>query len=216
MLLTEIFNAQKSPYKDDKYSDTLYICTGGKSAFAKTIKALKGLGIDYRAVFDIDVLNDEGVIKNTYKICGGDWSKEIKKNYDLLLKWLKANGSNVITKEEAKRLINNSIDKSLNNVLSSQDIRRIKSSIKDISLDGFKEKGIDYLDDMEIKSVFDAINEKLIQKHIYLVPYGEIESFFPNIEGHSHSWLEKVLNTYKSFDAPEYNKLKEFVGLIIK
>lgn len=199
-----------------QYSESLYLFTGGKSAFKKTLIALKGLGIHYCAVLDLDALNDETLIKGNYEVCGGNWAREIKDNYNSLLRWINGQGSDLISKETAKTTLISAIDKCNNEFLSANDIRNIKSSLKtNMMWEKIKRQGREAITDSSIVDIFDKILLSLREKNIFLIPYGEIESFFPDIDGHSHGWLQKVFKSHPTFDDPFYTKIKEFVKLLI-
>lgn len=202
--------------KEGNYSESSYLFTGGKSSFKKTLIALKGLGIDFRAVMDLDALNDENLIKSNYEVCGGNWQSDIKGNYDKLMLWIKNHSNGCLTKEEAKNIVCEAISKCKNDILSSNDIKNVRLSLKaNAAWEELKHNGKSAINDVETEMAFDKILLSLKEKHIYLIPTGEIESFFPDIEGHGHGWLQNVFKDYPSFESDEYNNVKNFVKSLI-
>lgn len=200
---------------EGKYSDSLFLYTGGKSSFRKTLSAIKGLGIEYRAVLDLDALNDETLIKSNYEVCGGDWERDVKTEYKQLVKWIDEQSGTSLTKEAARHILNNAIDKCTNDSLSPNDIKNIKSSLKNSPIwDSIKRVGRKAISDPSIVLCFDSVLSKLRSKNIFLIPSGEIESFFPDIEGHSHGWLQKVFKSHPSLDDPAYDAVKDFIKLL--
>ena len=194
-----------------RYSENLYLYTGGKSSFKKTLSALKGLGIHSSAVLDLDALNDEALIKSNYEICGGDWQNDIKPHYDSFIKWI-SNAGSIVTKSSALSTITDVISRCANENLTPSDIRKIKSCVKsNDAWDKIKEKGKNFITDSKVLKEFNAVLAKLCEKGIFLVPNGELESFIPDCDGHSHAWLQKVFKNHPTFDDPAYAELITFI-----
>lgn len=202
--------------KQGHYSESFYLFTGGKSSYRKTLYALQGLNICYKAILDLDAINDLNLIKGIYETCGGDWDNDLSNEYNTLINWINANGRSLLSKEEARQVFDNAISKCNNDLLSPNDIKNIKSSFKNSAIwERVKREGRKAIDDNSVLKAFDNILSTLRKSSIFLLPVGEIESFIPGISGHSHGWLQKVLNTYPSFDDSNYDEIKRFVLLYI-
>jgi hypothetical protein len=58
----------------DQWLDTAYIPTGGKHGVPKVADVLRKIGVPVKAVFDIDFLSEQLLVKNTVEAFGGNWS----------------------------------------------------------------------------------------------------------------------------------------------
>ena len=67
--------------EEGKPNSTLFIHCGGKQRLPMVATALKTLGVNFRIIPDLDILNDSNLIKLLYEICGGQWSTIEKKYY---------------------------------------------------------------------------------------------------------------------------------------
>jgi len=62
--------------KDDRqWQDTAYVPTGGKHGVKKVAWALRSIGVPIKAVFDLDFISEEKLVKETVEAFGGDWSE---------------------------------------------------------------------------------------------------------------------------------------------
>ena len=60
-----------------QWIDTAYVPTGGKHGIAKVADVLRKIGVPVKAVFDIDFLSEQNLVKTTVQAFGADW-KEIR------------------------------------------------------------------------------------------------------------------------------------------
>ena len=65
--------------------------------------ALKTLGVDFRIIPDIDILNDSNLTKLLYEICGGQWPT-IEKRYNVIAAGAKSLDKPTLLKEQRERI----------------------------------------------------------------------------------------------------------------
>ena len=56
-----------------QWKDTVYIPSGGKHAIPRLATVLVQIGVPVKAVFDIDFLREEALVKSTVEVMQGDW-----------------------------------------------------------------------------------------------------------------------------------------------
>lgn len=59
----------------NQWLDTAYVPTGGKHGVAKVADVLRKVGVPVKAVFDIDFLSEQSLVKSTTFAFGGDWDE---------------------------------------------------------------------------------------------------------------------------------------------
>ena len=61
--------------RDELWRDTAYVPTGGKDRIPDVAGVLRQIGVPVKAVFDIDVLSEKGLIKDAVAAFGGEWEE---------------------------------------------------------------------------------------------------------------------------------------------
>lgn len=195
----------------EKYSETLFIHCGGKHRMAKIASALHSLKIDIKLIADIDVLNDQTVFKSIVESFGIDWTI-IQSNYKKIVENLHS-PKEKINRIDAKLKINQILDNSQTQNLSTKEIKDIRNIISNISKwDSIKLGGINSIPAGDATAGFKQLNNILQENGIYIVPVGELECFIKDIGGHGPEWTNKVLETYPSIDNQVYDQIKEFIA----
>lgn len=195
----------------EKYSETLFIHCGGKHRMAKIASALRSLKIDIKLIADIDVLNDQTVFKSIVESFGIDWTI-IQSNYKKIVENLHS-PKEKINRIDAKLKINQILDNSQTQNLSTKEIKDIRNIISNISKwDSIKLGGINSIPAGDATAGFKQLNNILQENGIYIVPVGELECFIKDIGGHGPEWTNKVLETYPSIDNQVYDQIKEFIA----
>lgn len=200
----------------DKYSNTLFIYCGGKGKFHKVIKVLKQLKVNYRAILDLDVLNNKNTLKNIYEASGGLWH-EIDKDYRIL-------NNQIQTKYTKKSLSKKTLQQFIDNIetdsISNKNIENIKKLLNNVSSwDNIKKYGINAIPSGDARKSYNSIKENLLTKKIHLVEVGELENFIRQVGGHGTLWVTEVIENYS--DDSSYNidinnevfiEIKDFVS----
>ena len=196
-----------------KYSETLFIHCGGKQRMAKIAEALLSLDVDVRLIPDIDVLNDETIVRRIAEAFGIDWGK-LKSNYNVFVSGLHST-KETINRNNAKTEIENILRGSTNNELSKKEIQSIVDSVKPISKwDGIKHGGKYIISNGDPAIAYNKIEEEFRNHHIYIVPVGELERFVKEVSGHGPEWVNDVLEKYPDIGNDVYKSVREFIESI--
>lgn len=203
-IINDYLKAQES-----KFSESLFVHCGGKHRMKDIVNALVSLKIDYRVIPDIDILNEEDVIKGLVNINADNWSS-IKHDYDKLISSFgevkNITGNELI--ENLKTKIGN-LEKELSNTLLRQLKREIVGKGK---WDDVKRNGFSGITNDDARQRLTKIDAYLKTKNIFIVPLGELECFIPSVELHGPKWLEDVLEKYPDISADEYSAARNFVA----
>ena len=93
---------------DGRYSETLFIYSGGKHRIAKIAEALKSLNVDIKIIVDIDILNDETVFRGIVETANLKWD-DVKPLFAKIVSNLHSAKKSVI-RENARVEINRILD----------------------------------------------------------------------------------------------------------
>ena len=197
--------------KHGKYSEALFIHCGWKQRMARVITALRALDVDVKLIPDIDVLNDEEVLKGIINAYGIEWDA-IKSDYKILVSNLHSTKEK-INRSTAKTAIQQILDGKTDRNLSSEEIKQIQESVKTISKwDNIKKMGIPAIPAGDATAAFGRLNTVLKAAGIYLVPVGELECFIKEVGGHGPAWVNSVLETQPNFDDAVYQSITDFIA----
>ena len=193
-----------------KYSESLYIHSGGKQRLSKVVAALKSIGIYVKTLPDIDILNDENIVKGLVEAHGGSWDK-VKRDYNIIVNNLHSPKES-INREHAKEEIIAIIETSDFTELNKEEIKKINDCVKIISKwDILKKSGKSALPSGDATQAFGRMNSYLEQLGIFLVPVGEIECFIKEVGAHGPQWVNQVLEKYPDLQDPIYSSIKDYV-----
>lgn len=193
------------------YSETLFIHCGGKDRIAKVVSALRSLDIDVKVIVDIDVLNNEQVLRAILRSFGIDWNN-IEPDYNKIVANLHSPNES-IDRSSAKASINAIFDNSKSKCLTNSEINRIRNVISTTSKwTAIKNGGISALPPGDATRGFRNIDLKLRQQGIYIVSAGELECFIKEVGGHGPEWVNKVLEAYPNLGDAIYTPIRDFVS----
>lgn len=193
-----------------KYSETLFIHCGGKHRMAKIVKALRVLNIDVKLITDIDVLNDDKVLRAIIEVFNIEWSS-VEKFYRVIVSNLHSSKEK-INRNDARMFINNVLDSSEKTELTGEEIKEIRSAISLVSKwEGLKSSGTAALPAGDATSAFKNLDNILKNAGIYIVPVGELECFIKEVGGHGPEWANQVLEKFPDLNDNVYIKIKQFV-----
>ena len=175
--------------------------------------ALKTLGVDFRIIPDIDILNDSNLTKLLYEICGGQWPT-IEKRYNVIAAGAKSLDKPTLLKEQRER-IEETISEFENDgiqYLNKKQLDKLKKTIfehKGWSM--IKKSGIRVLPNGDPQEAIEDLNTALKQVGIHLPLVGELENFIPTVGGHGPSWVEDVINKYPHLNNAVYEDVRQFI-----
>ena len=199
--------------EEGKPNSTLFVHCGGKQRLPLVATALKTLGVDFRIIPDLDILNNPDLIKSLYEICGGQWPT-IEKKYNVVAAGTKSLDKPTSLEEQRAR-----IEKTLSEFekagikdLNKKQLDTLKKTIfehKGWSM--IKKSGIRALPNGDPQEAIEALNTALKQVGIHLPLVGELENFIPTVGGHGPSWVEDVINKYPDLNNTVYREIKQFI-----
>lgn len=188
------------------FSRTQFIPCGGKSRVADVVQALQSLGIDYRVVIDIDVLDNLPSLKKVVERCGGDYS-QIESQCNLVHGQVVNQRKKEITRESVQFVIDR-----VSEVLTKDDIRKIRDSISiDNPWTPLKRNGRSAIPSGDATRAFDLIDSYLKSIGIFIVPAGELESFITSVGNHGPKWVDNVLEIYPDLSDSAYSDITRFI-----
>lgn len=199
--------------EEGKPNSTLFIHCGGKQRLPLVAKALKILGVNFRIIPDLDILNDSNLIKSLYEICGGQWAT-IEKRYNVVAAGAKSLDKPTLLKDQRERIEEtlSEFEKEGITYLNKKQLDKLKKTIfeyKGWSL--IKKSGIRALPNGDSQEAIGDLNTALNQVGIHLPLVGELENFIPTVGGHGPSWVEDVINKYPDLNNVAYEDVKKFV-----
>lgn len=200
--------------QEDRYSETLYIHCGGKQRISVVARALRSIGIDVRAIVDLDVMNDRTILKGIIEAFGGDW-KNFEKNYHILDSQLPIPRDR-INRESLRIEINNILDTNTDNNINENEQKLIREAIKTTpKWEVLKTFGIAGAPSGDATSALNNLIKDLNILGVFPVLVGELEKFVKEVGEHGPSWVENVLKQHPDFSEPIYNEIRDFIGDVI-
>jgi predicted ATPase len=175
----------------DRDLDLLFTHLGGKGRIYKGILELRELKVKVAAIADLDLLNQRGLLRNTINAAGGNWD-DIAQDHEALGRAVLRLSPEAPNISDVRRAIDSvEVDSSGDAGLTSQEIERIKTSLRGKSAWAIvKKRGLECLD-AETKAAGDRILNELERFGVFLVPGGELESWLP-IDVSKENWLSHV------------------------
>jgi ABC-type polar amino acid transport system ATPase subunit len=194
--------------KNGRYSQALFSHVGGKQRMPSIIRMLKKLGVKYRAIADLDVLNDRGTMKSFVKACGGDWST-FEADYNTATAPFCQP-----TKMPLRKTLNDELNKSADERLKEYEVEKLKELLRGERPWGrVKSDGIGAFPPGKPHEAASRILERLKELGLFLVPVGELESFVKDVGGHGPNWANEVLSRYPNLmDDDHYEEVRKFVS----
>lgn len=174
-----------------QWADTAYVPTGGKHAVAKIAKVLRQIGVPVKAIYDIDFLDDELVVKNAVEAFGGSWAA-------VQPKWKQVdaevrNGVKPKTAAEIKLEISNLIKKADPDALPVSEIKEAMKQTKAWNL--VKRVGKGGIPAGQATERYEELVVMLEAIGIYLIPVGEIENYCRRVGGHGPKFVTSLLSS---------------------
>jgi len=196
---------------EEQWLDTAYVPTGGKHGVAKIADVLRRTGVPVKAVFDIDFLSEQDLVKNTVEAFGGDWEElcPLWKRVDSAIRGGLKPKSIPEIKEDIINIIKNSDE---NGIPKGDIIEALKQGKAWNVVKKYGEMGIPNGD---AQTNYAMLRDSLENIGIYLIPVGEIENFCPDIGSHGPKFVTKLLSNVPLSDE-KLSDLRTFVHKLHK
>lgn len=200
----------------DKTSpDILFTHCGGKDRFKAVIPALTALKVKTVVVPDIDVLNDETTFKTICEKMGVQWNA-VNTKWKTVSEYVN-NQRAQLDKDEARKEIDAIFDGITTTQMSQDDIDAVKRKLKASSAwSKVKEVGKAFFSGCAYTDL-DDLMKKCKLKGLFIVPAGELESFYKPLASkanHGTKWVNAVLQKDLPAD-PELAEARRFVKEIV-
>lgn len=192
--------------------DILFTHCGGKDRIKTVVKALKALNVNVVAVADIDILNDKKTFQDITESFSINWST-IESDWNIIDDYTKSKRPELNTADIRKE-----IDSVLSTIMDQNLPRKAAEKIKEIvkkssAWTTIKQTGKTFfISDSAVS--FRKVLVSCEQKGLFIVPEGEIESFYREIPGHGNMWLNEVLSKDLKGDV-ELRAARNFINTII-
>lgn len=191
--------------------DVLFTHANGKHGAIKAAAALRAVEVPVSLILDIDVLNDEQTFRKAFETMGGLWSdvsedwKSLKKSIDKLRP--------SVNRTTLVKRINDHLEKSEDESVDTSDIRFIRSLLRESSAwSVLKSGGRQMIPSGMPTKNFKALEEKCRALRLWIVPVGELESFYKAEDGgHGPAWLRNVLENADFSTSDELEAARTFM-----
>ena len=195
----------------ETHPDVLFIHAGGKDRMATLAKTLVALDVPVDIVADIDLLNDEHVLKSTIEALDGDWalvqplSQAVRKAIEEHKPWLNA--------IEVKKGIEEILQRT---PASGEFPKKLRSEINKLfrkasPWDAVKEGGETVIPSGEATKKYLELQKLCSQVGLWIVPVGELEGFCKSVGGHGPRWVQQVVENRNLATDPELANARKFV-----
>ncbi|KTD00086.1 ATP-dependent nuclease [Legionella feeleii] len=217
-LLSSIHEKENSTTDSpNKKPDTLFIPAGGNARIAKISTALNKIKVKTFAIIDFDTLQNRDGLKKLYKNFGGNWD-DIKDSY------------NAVKEQIDKMEPPATVEETCNNIEKIISEMRLAKSItnkQQQQINGFlratkgwskaKNLGLNILStDEATLTQAKLLLEKLKEFNIWVVPYGELESFDTSINEHGPNWVNEALDKGLVDDPTKLSNARSFMSELMK
>jgi len=190
-------------------SDTLFIQCGGKHRIPTVIKALKKLNVPVSSICDFDVLNDTNPLKKIYEESNGEW-KDIEKDWKIVKDAIESKRPELEVKK-LKEKIDEIFDTINEKTMPKGKISEIGKSLKKASAWAHaKQVGKSFIPSGQATQAYERLIQNLKSKNVYIVEFGELESFVKSIGNHGPKWVNEVL-AKDLINDPEIESARKFM-----
>ncbi len=202
--------------KNDISQDVLFTHCGGKQRLKTVINALRSLNVRVAVIADIDVLNDKEVLKDIITSLRFDFSS-IERDWNILDSYVKTQRPQ-LNKDEVKSKIEKLLSETSNSEMNlSKEIADEISKVVKMSTawSKIKEVGKDFFKGESFTS-FERIENICCTNGLFIVPVGELESFYRPATNHGPKWVNEVLENVKYLNEDmNLRSAREFINKII-
>ena len=195
----------------ETHPDVLFVHANGKHRMATLAETLVALDVPVDIVADIDILNDEDVLRNVVEALAGDWAvvkpvaKAVKNAIEEHKPWLNA----MEVKKEIKEILKGTpsfgeFPKQLRSEIS-------KLFKKASPWDAVKEGGETAIPSGEPTKRYRDLQKLCNQMGLWIVPVGELEGFCKSVGGHGPRWVQQVVEERNLATDLELERARKFL-----
>jgi AAA domain, putative AbiEii toxin, Type IV TA system len=183
-------------------TDTHFAHCGGKDRLPMAYESLRGVGVDVRAILDMDALDREALLSKLVTLAGGDWSA-LRPDYNVVASAVKHT-----EQRPSLAFVKSELDRLIGSVESLGNLAAIEAPVRELFKSqggwrGLKLGGAHALPGGNVTEAWQRLSGELTTLGIYLVPVGELERWIPQVPGHGPAWLTSVLNQRLHRSPPE-------------
>jgi energy-coupling factor transporter ATP-binding protein EcfA2 len=193
--------------------DILFLHCGGKHRIPTAVRALAKLDVNVRVVADFDILNGINPLKNAYEELGGAW-EEIEGDWKIVKASIDQKRPELETlelKKEIEAIFDSTIDKNF----PKGKIVQIENALRKASPWAHaKEIGKSFIPNADPTKAYERLNNKLIQRGLYIVEVGQLESFVKSVGDHGPKWVNNVMTKDLKTDS-ELEVARRFIQRVI-
>lgn len=195
--------------------DVLFTYSGGKERLKVMAGALVPLKVPVAIVVDIDILDDLEKFKSLTDSISIPWD-DIQNDWKMVYEYVKSQRPQLET-AEVKKEVNRLLTPVTETLLPKQTADSIRRVLKQSSAWGkVKDAGKHYFRS-ESYNAFRRLDNQCRNYGLFIVPVGQLESFYPAISSHGTQWVNSVLENNdlkKDKDLAEAREfVKDLVGL---
>ncbi|GHV28536.1 hypothetical protein FACS1894167_05790 [Synergistales bacterium] len=191
---------------------------GGKQRLETVIKALIAVKVPVVAIADIDVLNDETILRKTTDSFGIVWDN-ISAHHKKIIEYAQSQRhqlSEADVKRDLTALVNE-MQNTNTSSLSKATAEKVSAILKQSTAwTKIKETGNSFFKGNA--DAYNALSQIVSILHfsgLFVVPVGEIESFYAKVGGHGSHWWEKLVESKVNFATDnDLQEAREFVQSI--
>lgn len=199
--------------EDEISPDILFTHCGGKQRLKTIISALKSLNVKMAVIADIDVLNDKNTFKDITDSLTIEWSN-LESKWNIIDEYVKSQRPQLDT-ENVKTKIQEILNPILGNSFPKEAVEQIKKVLKNSTAwSKIKEVGKQFFAG-EAYTSYDEIDAICITNGLFIVPVGELESFYRLNSNHGTKWVNEVLEKVNLKNDEELKDARDFVSKII-
>lgn len=176
---------------DSGWPDTAYVPSGGKAAIPNIAGALQEIGVKVKIVADIDLLNDDVLLRKLIESVGGDWVA-IESHWRRLDAAVR-DGIPARSPVEVKGAIRTLLDASDDDALPKSDIQTILKQTTPWAM--VKKHGKMLIPRGDGQTIFAELDELMRAHGIFVVPVGEAENFCPDVGSRGPKFVSKLFES---------------------
>jgi hypothetical protein len=160
-------------------------------------------------VTDFDILGSERDLEQICEALGGAWG-DLQRDYKVVKSSIEQRRTELST-AETREAISSALNRVKSSSIPDGTIKEIKQIIgKSSAWSEAKKLGKTFIPTGDASAVYQQLEVKLRDLGLFIVPVGELESFYRSSANHGPAWLPDVLELDLR-TAPELAEARDFV-----